>query len=275
MNPCSQIQPSNSYFCATMGKIYTTEITSTEIASDNPIHQRLFKAYVLAESYIKGDVLEVGCGQGRGLELLIPRAKSYTAIDKIEGVVQELQRKFPQATFKSMNIPPFEGIPDNSFDTVVSFQVIEHIRKDELFLREIHRVLKPGGLAMLTTPNRQMSLTRNPWHIREYLPEELKTLAAKIFPHVEMKGISGNAKIMAYYEQNKKAVERITRLDILNLQYRLPAALLRIPYELLNRWNRNKLQSNNDSLVSDIKHQDYIVVDDLRETLDLLLIARK
>jgi 2-polyprenyl-3-methyl-5-hydroxy-6-metoxy-1,4-benzoquinol methylase len=258
-----------------MGKIYTTEITSTEITSDNPIHQRLFKAYVLAENYIKGDVLEVGCGQGRGLELLIPKAKSYTAIDKIEDAVQELQRKFPQATFRSMNIPPFSGIADNSFDTIISFQVIEHIQDDELFLKEIHRVLRPGGLAMLTTPNREMSLSRNPWHIREYLPEELKALAAKFFPKVEMKGISGNAKIMAYYEQNKKAVAKITRFDVFNLQYRLPASLLRIPYELLNRWNRNKLQDTNNSLVRDIKHEDYILTNDMGETLDLFLLARK
>jgi 2-polyprenyl-3-methyl-5-hydroxy-6-metoxy-1,4-benzoquinol methylase len=275
MNRCPEIHPFNSYFCATMGKIYTTEITSTEITSDNPIHQRLFKAYVLAESYIKGDVLEVGCGQGRGLELLIPKAKSYTAIDKIEGAIQELQRKFPEATFKSMNIPPFAGIDDNSFDTIISFQVIEHIENDELFLKEIYRVLKPGGLAMLTTPNRKMSLTRNPWHIREYLPEELEALAAKIFPRVEMKGISGNAKIMAYYEQNKKAVEKITRFDVFNLQYRLPASILRIPYEFLNRWNRNKLQDTNNSLVSDINHEDYILAEEMTETLDLLLLARK
>jgi 2-polyprenyl-3-methyl-5-hydroxy-6-metoxy-1,4-benzoquinol methylase len=258
-----------------MGKIYTTEITSTEITSDNPIHQRLYKAYVVAASYIRGDVLEVGCGQGRGLELLIPKAKTFTAVDKIEPVVKELQQKFPTATFKSMNIPPFDGIADNSFDTVISFQVIEHIEDDELFLREIYRVLRPGGLAMLTTPNRKMSLTRNPWHIREYLAEELKALATRIFPHVEMQGISGNAKIMAYYEQNKKAVEKITRFDVLDLQYRLPAAVLRIPYELLNRWNRNKLQNSNNMLVNDIKHQDYIQVDDLKDTLDLLLLARK
>lgn len=258
-----------------MGKIYTTEITSTEIASDNPIHQRLYKAYVIAENYINGDVLEVGCGQGRGLELLIPRSKSYTAVDKIEPVVQQLQQKFPQATFRSMNIPPLHGLADNSFDTVISFQVIEHIKQDALFLKEIHRVLRPGGLAMITTPNRKMSLTRNPWHIREYLSEELHSLAAGIFSSVEMKGISGNAKVMAYYEQNKKSVEKITRLDVLNLQYRLPAALLRMPYELLNRWNRNKLQDSNDTLVNDITHQDYILVDDMKDTLDLLMLARK
>ena len=51
-----------------MAKVYTTEITSEEIPSDNPIHQRLFKAYVVAENYVHGDVLEVGCGEGRGLE---------------------------------------------------------------------------------------------------------------------------------------------------------------------------------------------------------------
>ena len=73
-----------------------------------------------------------------------------------------------------MNIPPLNGLDDNSFDSIVSFQVIEHIQDDMLFLKEIHRVLKPGGIALLTTPNRRMSLSRNPWHIREYLSDELK-----------------------------------------------------------------------------------------------------
>jgi len=258
-----------------MGKIYTTEITSEQIASDNPIHQRLYKAYIVAEGYVRGHVLEVGCGEGRGLELLIPKSETFTAVDKIEPVIQKLQSEHPEATFQAMNIPPLQGLSDNKYDTVVSFQVIEHIENDKLFLQEIYRVLKPGGRALLTTPNRKMSLTRNPWHIREYLPEELAQLAGTIFSNVELKGISGNAKVMAYYEQNRRAVERITRLDVFNLQYRLPASLLKIPYELLNRWNRNKLQKGNDSLVTEIQHADYIVVNDLSDALDLLLIVTK
>ena len=90
-----------------------------------------------------------------------------------------------------------------------------------------------------------------------------------------MKGITGNGKVMSYYEQNKKSVRRITRFDIFNLQYHLPASILRIPYEILNRWNRNKLQSNDSSLVTNIHHEDYIVVNDATEALDLLLIVRK
>ena len=127
-----------------MSRIYTTEITSEDIPSDNPIHQRLFKAYVVAEQYIQGDVLEVGCGEGRGFDVLIPRSRTFTAIDKIAAVVDRLQKDYPSARLTSMNIPPLTGLADNTFDTVVSFQVIEHIEDDALFLKEIHRVLKPG-----------------------------------------------------------------------------------------------------------------------------------
>ncbi len=258
-----------------MAKIYTTEITSENIPSDNPLHQRLFKAYVIAQDYVHGNVLEVGCGEGRGIEMLLNKSARFTAVDKIEEALQVLRKKFPTAKFLSMNIPPFAELEDSEYDCVVSFQVIEHIENDVLYLKEIHRVLKPGGIALLTTPNRKLSLSRNPWHIREYLAQELKDLAALIFSNVEIKGITGNEKVMRYYEQNKKAVEKITRWDILNLQYNLPAWILRIPYELLNRFNRNKLQAGDISLVSSIRHEDYVITDQAGQALDLLLIVRK
>jgi 2-polyprenyl-3-methyl-5-hydroxy-6-metoxy-1,4-benzoquinol methylase len=258
-----------------MAKIYTTEITSEQITSDNPIHQRLYKAYVVAKDYVKGDVLEVGCGEGRGIALLEPLATSFTAVDKIKPVIDSLQKQYPQARFASMNIPPLSGITDDSYDLVVSFQVIEHIQDDGLFLQEINRVLKPGGTALLTTPNRTLSLTRNPWHIREYTAGELEMLAKKIFRVTEMKGITGNAKVMRYYEENKKSVQRFTRWDILDLQHKIPASLLRVPYEILNRWNRNKLQASGNDLVRSISHQDYLIADDPTAALDLLLIVKK
>lgn len=258
-----------------MAKIYTTEITSDNIPSDNPLHQRLFKAYVVAEKYVHGNVLEVGCGEGRGVELLMGKAGSFTAVDKIEEALIVLQERFPSGKFLSMNIPPLGSLEDNTYDCVVSFQVIEHIQSDALYLKEINRVLKPGGIALFTTPNRKMSLSRNPWHIREYLAHELKALAAGIFTTAEMKGITGNEKVMAYYEQNKKSVQRIMKWDILRLQWNLPAWMLRAPYEFLNRRNRNTLQSGDDTLVKSIHHEDYIVTDDADNALDLLLIVTK
>lgn len=258
-----------------MSKVFTTEITSDQLPSDNPLHQRLLKAYIAIEELITGDVLEVGCGEGRGISLIINSAKSYTAIDKISEVIEKLKVKYPSGKFFSGNIPPFEGIQSNSFDTVISFQVIEHIKDDEFFLKEISRVLRPGGKAYITTPNRLMSLTRNPWHIREYTAEELLSLAGNFFRETTMKGIGGDEKVMLYYENNKKSVEHIARLDFLNLQHRLPAGMLKIPYELLNRWNRNKLKHNDNQLVSAITHKNYPVIENSPTALDLFLIVEK
>ena len=253
--------------------VYTTEITSEHIISDNPIHQRLLKAYYLAQPYIKGNVLELGCGEGRGVALLAPLSKQYVALDKITQVVEALKKKFPDLDFHQAVFPPFGHVKDHSFDTVVSFQVIEHLKDDNLFLSEIYRVLRPGGRAILTTPNIKKTLSRNPWHIREYTARQLIALAAKYFQKAEIKGITGNKKVMTYYLENKKSVERITRFDIFNLQYLLPASLLKIPYDILNRINRNKLA--NTGTAAEITHEDYILTDNANEALDLLLILEK
>ena len=65
-----------------MAKHTTTEITSDSIPSDNPIHQRLLSAYVYVQPLLAGNLLEVGCGTGRGLEILVNAADHYTGIDK-------------------------------------------------------------------------------------------------------------------------------------------------------------------------------------------------
>ena len=255
--------------------VFTTEIASDKISSDNPIHQRLLQAYYLAKEYIKGDVLEIGCGEGRGLSLLANDAASYTAIDKIQEVIDKLSKEYPKVKFIQTNIPPLGDLADNSFDVVISFQVIEHIKKDKEYLKEIHRVLKPGGKAIITTPNIKMTLSRNPWHIREYTADQLTKLAKEVFEKVEMKGVAGNEKVMEYYEMNKKSVHKITRFDIFNLQYHLPASMLKIPYDLLNRMNRNKLQTTDDTLVKSITNTDYILSDNADESLDLFCIMTK
>ncbi len=252
----------------------TTEITSAEIASDNPVHQRLLFPYVEAAQIVRGNVLEIGCGWGRGLELLTQTADHYTGIDKNGDLITLLQREYPASAFIQATIPPLSTLADNTFDYVVTFQVIEHIENDDLFIREAHRVLKPGGKLLLTTVNKTFSLTRNPWHVREYLADELKSLINKHFPVVETRGIHGNRKVMAYYEQNKASVERFTRFDIFDLQHRLPRQLLQVPYDIANRMNRNRLLQA-DGLAAEINYTDYVVSNDPAKSLDFFYVATK
>lgn len=254
--------------------VYTTEIASDKIPSDNVIHQRLLSAYHLAKPYIKGDLLELGCGEGRGVELLAPLADSYIGIDKIKSVIERLEGKYPDYKFMSGVFPPFP-FEDNSFDSIVTFQVIEHVGDDSGFIQEIHRVLKPGGKALITTPNIKMTLSRNPWHEREYTGDELTELCKKYFNQVEMKGVAGDDKVLAYHEQNRASVQKIMRFDIFDLQHKLPAALLRVPYDILNRMNRNKLKETDDELVKSITIENFDLHNKDERNLDLFCLLTK
>ena len=255
--------------------LFTTEITSDTIASDNPLHHRLLSAYVFSQKYIRGDVLELGCGEGRGIDIILKESKSFTAIDKIKDVIEKLSLKYRDNVFISSNFPPLSDIEDNSFDTVISFQVIEHIQDDTQYISEIERILRPGGVALITTPNIKMTLTRNPWHVREYTSEELNRLCRKYFSQVDVLGISGNSKVIEYYNQNLESVKRFKRLDIFNLEKNLPNFIYKIPYEFLNRINRNNLQKNDNELVSDITFKDYELVKDDPNNLDLFVVLKK
>ena len=64
-------------------------------------------------------------------------------------------------------------------------------------------------------------------------------------------------------------------MDILNLEKHLPSIIYKIPYELLNRLNRNKLESKNDTLVSSITEKDYYLSNDMKDNLDLFCILKK
>jgi ubiquinone/menaquinone biosynthesis C-methylase UbiE len=254
-------------------KIQTAERVSHQDMSDNYVFQRSILAYYKAAELISGDVLEIGTGSGYGIDIISPKANKFTTIDKFMTEIPE-ESRHENVEFKQMNVPPLD-FPDNSFDCVISFQVIEHIKKDHKYVEEIHRVLKPGGQFIVTTPNKKMSITRNPWHIREYTIEELKNLLSNYFDSVESKGVFRNQKIMDYYDKNKASVKKITRFDILNMQWWMPRQILQVPYDILNRRNRKKLLNSNTDLVSDIKMEDYWVEEAKEGCFDLFSIATK
>nr|WP_122120645.1 class I SAM-dependent methyltransferase [Alistipes megaguti] len=254
-----------------MATINTAERVSRE-ASDNFVFQRSLLAYHTAAQRIAGDVLEIGTGAGYGIEVVAPHARRFVTLDKHVPAPELLAR--PDVEFRQAVVPPLK-FPDESFDCVISFQVIEHIRDDRRFVDEIHRVLRPGGRLIVTTPNAPMSLTRNPWHVREYSAAELRQLLGSVFSQVEALGVFGNDRVAEYYEKNRRGVERVTRFDVLDLQHRLPRWMLQIPYDLLNRLNRRRLLRENSDLTVSIRMDDYRIAPVADGCYDLFFVAVK
>lgn len=255
-----------------MAKIATAERVSLE-KSDNFVFQRSLLAYHHAAKLVEGDILEVGTGMGYGVEIIAPKATRYISIDK---QLPEHINQLDNAEYYEMEVPPI-GFENYSFDSVVSFQVIEHIEEDIEFVREVSRVLRSGGKFVVSTPNAPMSLTRNPWHVREYNADELRNLLECHFSKVEAYGVVGSEKVMKYYEKNRQSVRKITRFDFLDLQHRLPRVLLQIPYDILNRINRRSLHKKNTKLTDSITMEDYSIVPykEGMECFDLFFVATK
>lgn len=249
---------------------HTAERVSRD-ASDNFVFRRSELAYIEAARRVHGDVLEIGTGTGYGIEIVAPHAQRFVTVDKHRQPDLVLPAN---AQFIRAEVPPLP-FGDGEFDCVISFQVIEHIRHDRQFVAEIWRVLRPGGVFIVTTPNAPMSLTRNPWHVREYTAVELASLLGERFASTEMYGVCGSGRVMEYYGKNREGVRRITRFDILDLQHRLPAWMLRLPYDILNRLNRRRLLAQNDELTTSITAGDYFLTDSAADGFDLFCIARK
>ena len=88
---------------------------------------------------------------------------------------------------------------------------------------------------MITTPNRLQSFSENPCHVREYTPEELRTLLSGTFGSVELLGVYGNEKVVEFDRNRKRAVENVLRLDPLGIRRLLPEPVLHFVFARLGQ----------------------------------------
>lgn len=136
--------------------------------------------YQWAASQVHGEVLDVACGTGYGSRLLAHGAR-VSGVDRDEQSVQRARARAGGA-FLVAEVPPIP-LPNDAFDFVTSFETVEHISDDVGFVREIARVLRPGGTLLISSPNMDVSAPEgvpgNRWHVREHTLTSLTTLLAE------------------------------------------------------------------------------------------------
>jgi SAM-dependent methyltransferase len=175
------------------------------------------KRYEFARPYcVARRVLDAGCGVGYGSAFLGEFATSVVGVDVSEEAIDYARARYGGGNVE-FAVGDLERLErrDGEFDAVVAFEVIEHLRHPELFVAEARRLLKPDGVLVVSTPRADRGDERpeNPFHEREFAPDEFERLLRESFGHVEV------------YGQRRLQTGRhraLQRLDVLGLRRRLP-----------------------------------------------------
>ncbi|MCV7194835.1 class I SAM-dependent methyltransferase [Mycolicibacterium brumae] len=159
----------------------TGERTVPGLDVENYWFRRHEIAYLrMADRCTGADVLEAGFGEGYGADLLAGVARRVIGVDYDESAVAHARARYPRVEVCQGNLAELP-LPDGSVDVVVNFQVIEHLWDQSQFVAECARVLRPGGVLLMSTPNRitftpDSDVPVNPFHTRELNAAELAEL---------------------------------------------------------------------------------------------------
>jgi 2-polyprenyl-3-methyl-5-hydroxy-6-metoxy-1,4-benzoquinol methylase len=159
--------------------------------------------YSFAKHYVDGKIVaDLGCGTGYGSNLI-----AFSGAKKVYGIdIDKKAIEYAQKNHSHENISYIQAsaektkLPDKSIDVAISFETIEHLEHPEKLLLEIKRILKPGGICILSTPNAQYSYGDNPYHLKEFTPSELKK-ELQIFSSIHLYGQrSVNSRLVTMYK---------------------------------------------------------------------------
>lgn len=194
--------------------------------ADYILYLRHLFAYETASAELRSSdaVIDIGCGAGYGTRLLSNRARHVTGVDVSTDAVTAARAAYGSdacvfSAYDGVRLP----FVNAQFDAATSFQTLEHVIDDSRFVADAGRVLKPGGLLVLTTPNRTTRLRdgQRPWnrfHVREYSSRQLESLLSESFGTVRMLGVRANVRMEQVENARVASAQRIARLDPLGIR---------------------------------------------------------
>ncbi|MHB8397100.1 MAG: class I SAM-dependent methyltransferase [Thermoplasmataceae archaeon] len=202
------------------------------------------------------EVVEVGCGHGFVTFLISQRCKSVTGYDIDKPAIdyaEEMRRKFNVQNVKFVSYDGTFRDGSNTFDVAISMDVIEHVPNPTQYLKEIYKILKPGGVLLVGTPNGMIAnknkciiRTHSRFHIMEYTPSELVSFLQQagfeFFESYANKNTAGRGYDITF--TRRLIINVLCKLRMLGVTSRLIQVFL---------GNKNKLPEKNSSRDWDIR----------------------
>lgn len=163
--------------------------------------------YAFAARWASGArVLDLGCGAGYGTAELAGSARSAMGIDLATDAIDHARSTYPLANISfvpaSATATPFR---DGTFDLITAFEVIEHLDNWRELLSEGRRLLRPHGVFLVSTPNKEYYTDSrgasgpNPFHTHEFEFEEFRTVLTEFFPHCAVL-LQNHVEAFAFYQ---------------------------------------------------------------------------
>ena len=227
----------------------TGERTAPGIASENYWFRRHVAAYRLAATRVAGTVLDAGCGEGYGTDILGVHARNVIGLDLDEATLAHAHDRYPRARFVRGDL---SRMPFGMVDGVVCLQVLEHLEDPNAFLALCARIVRPGGTLVLSTPNRlTFPAGMNPFHVHEFDAGELVALLGRHFPDVRLFGVAHGPRL--------RWLDRALGEPV---QHRLVGTA----YAELPTWLRATLRT--------VTARSFVLMSDAAEALDLFAVCR-
>lgn len=166
-------------------------------------------------------VLDCACGTGYGLEMFAAAgAAALTGVDvDAEAVEQSKRRNGDAATILRGDIRALP-LDDESFDIVTCFETIEHIEEAAAGIAELHRVLKPDGILVISSPNPDVYIGHNEHHVHEFRPAELVEAVGEYFAETavyEQRAWLGSSIAASRTGAPGRSTDEVASTDVLHL----------------------------------------------------------
>ncbi len=164
---------------------HVTEVTGESVSREQI--NRMLNRYHFARGYCqKREVLELACGSGQGLGYLSKGAKRITGGDYCGPLLRTAQdhyrTRLPLVQLDAQKVP----FRDGSFDAVILYEAIYYLGDCASFTRECYRILRPGGILLLCTANRDLpDFNPSPLSHRYFSPPDFSDLLTPVGFRVE------------------------------------------------------------------------------------------
>lgn len=193
-------------------QIFADDRMHVDESQASRVSNPLFESYQFALDQFgaKDDVLDIACGDGYGCRILAPKVHQVLGVDINQPLIAANQENNPVKNISYQVGDCFcLALPDGAVNGATAMELIEHLPVDKVenFVREVRRVLKPGGSFICSTPqNSHGDIPLVPWHIKEYSRDELRAILERHFAFVKILSSKSGGRLSEDCQTGQKMV---------------------------------------------------------------------